>query len=127
VTNYLTVIEIIYIHNEMIKRYGGAHGIRDAGAIEAACYRPQSGYYDDIIAEAAALMESLAINHPFIDGNKRVAFASTDVFLRINGYRIQADPLQLYKQIIQLFDSGCFELKNLDLILREYTKKSKGY
>jgi death on curing protein len=84
-TDYLTVIEILSIHKMMIDRYGGAHGIRDIGAVESVCFRPQSGYYEDIIAEASALMESLAINHPFTDGNKRVAFGATDVFLRING------------------------------------------
>ena len=118
-TDYLTVIEIVAIHKVMIDRYGGAHGIRDAGAIEAACYRPQSGYYPDIIAEAAALMESLAINHPFVDGNKRVAFAASDVFLRINGHRIEADPIVLHKRIMRLFHDQKFEMKHLEALLRE--------
>lgn len=79
------------MHQVLIRRYGGASGIRDMGALEAAVFRPQSGYYDDIIWEAAALIESLTINHPFVDGNKRIAFAAMDVFLRINqeiGYRL---------------------------------------
>lgn len=54
--------------------------MRDPGALEAALFRPQTGYYDDIVVEAAALLESLAINHPFVDGNKRIAFAAADVF-----------------------------------------------
>jgi len=62
--------------------------VRDPGALESALYRPQTGYYKDIVAEAAALMESLAIHHPFVDGNKRIAFAATDVFLRIRHCRL---------------------------------------
>ena len=74
--DYPTLHEVLAIHAEAIKVYGGSNGVRDIGAIEAALFRPQSGYYADIIEEAAALMESLLINHPFVDGNKRVAFAS---------------------------------------------------
>lgn len=122
-TDYLTVIEIVAIHKVLIDRYGGAQGIRDAGAIEAACYRPQSGYYGDIVAAAAALMESLAINHPFVDGNKRVAFAAADVFLRMNGYRIAADPLELHRRMMRMFKERRFELKHIDALLRELTRK----
>ena len=94
--DYPTLHEVLAIHAEAIKVYGGSNGVRDIGAIEAALFRPQSGYYADIIEEAAALMESLLINHPFVDGNKRVAFASCHVFLDINGYRLDADPQWLY-------------------------------
>jgi death on curing protein len=69
--DYLTAAELIAIHADQIECYGGTHGIRDRGALEAALFRPQTGYYQDIIEEAAALWESLAMNHPFIDGNKR--------------------------------------------------------
>ncbi|OYV67429.1 MAG: death-on-curing protein, partial [Acidiphilium sp. 21-66-27] len=76
-TDYLTVIEVLAIHADQIERYGGVHGVRDPGQLEAALYRPRTGYYADLIDEAAALWESLAQNHPFIDGNKRTAFAAT--------------------------------------------------
>lgn len=82
---YLTVADVLGIHTVLGERYGGAPGVRDPGALEAALFRPQTGYYKDIIAEAVALTESLAINHPFVDGNKRVAFAAIDVFLRLDG------------------------------------------
>jgi len=62
--------------------------VRDLGALESALYRPHSGYYDRLSQQAAALMQSLAMNHAFVDGNKRVAFALTAVFLRVNGYRL---------------------------------------
>lgn len=82
--DYLTLPDILGIHAELVETFGGSEGIRDLGAVEAALFRPQCGYYADIFEEAAALFESLLINHPFIDGNKRTAWASCDVFLRIN-------------------------------------------
>ena len=80
--DYVLVEDILAIHEDQIERYGGAHGIRDPGLLEAALFRPQTGYYDTLIDEAAALWESLSQNHPFVDGNKRTAFAATFVFLR---------------------------------------------
>ena len=81
--DYLTVADVLSMHTVLMQRYGGAPGLRDPGALEAALFRPQTGYYEDIVAEAAALLESLAINYPFVDGNKRIAFAAADVFLRL--------------------------------------------
>lgn len=120
-TDYLTVMDLLAIHKVMLARYGGADGIRDMGALESACFRPQSGYYEDSISEAAALMESLAINHPFIDGNKRVAFGATDIFLRINGYRITASPQAIYQKMMELFDRQQFEFRHLEPFLRDIT------
>lgn len=82
---YLTVAEIYRMQHRLIELFGGRHGVRDRGAVESAAFRPQLGYYDSIEEEAAALMESLANNHGFVDGNKRIAFTATDVFLRRNG------------------------------------------
>lgn len=103
-----------------MRRYGGAPGVRDPGGLEAALFRPQTDYYQDIIGEAAALMESLAITHPFVDGNKRIAFAAADVFLRINGWRIQRAPMQIYTEMIQMLESGTFDIASLDRWLREF-------
>ena len=96
---YLTTQDILGMHHILIERYGGMHGVRDMGAVEAAVFRPQSGYYASIVEEAAALLESLLINHPFVDGNKRVAFAASDVFLRINGYKLETDSEWLFARI----------------------------
>ena len=85
-TLYPTLEETLALHDELLVRFGGASGVRDMGALESALYRPQSSYYDRLSQQAAALMQSLAMNHPFVDGNKRVAFALTAVFLRMNGY-----------------------------------------
>lgn len=118
--DYLNVADVVGMHAVLMKRYGGASGLRDPGALEAALFRPQTGYYDDIVAEAAALMESLAINHPFVDGSKRVAFAALDVFLRINGWRLRRPPTQIHAEMIQMFDAGTFDLSHLDLWLRGF-------
>ena len=120
--DYLTLTEVLAIHEELINLYGGAHGVRDMGSLESALFRPQTGYYDDVIAEAAALLESLAINHPFIDGNKRIAFAVADVYLRLNGYVFDADPIKAYGFMIGLFESGAFRFERLEPWLRENTK-----
>ncbi len=116
--DYLTVADVLGMHTVLMQRYGGTPGVRDPGALEAALFRPQTGYYDDIVAEAAALMESLAINHPFVDGNKRIAFAATDVFLRINGSRLTRSPLQIYAEMMQMFEAGTFDIAHLDPWLR---------
>lgn len=117
-TDYLTVVELLAIHADQIERYGGADGIRDRGLLEAALYRPQTGYYADLIEEAAALWESLAQNHPFIDGNKRTAFAVTYTFLAINGGRITAQVLPTHTFIIGLHEAGTFDFKHLTVWLR---------
>jgi len=86
---YLTVAEVYRMQHRLIDLFGGLHGVRDAGAVEAAVFRPQTGYYDSIEEEAAALMESLGMNHGFLDGNKRIAFTAADVFLRLNGFYLE--------------------------------------
>lgn len=86
---YLTVAEVYRMQHRLIDLFGGLHGVRDAGAVEAAVFRPQTGYYDSIEEEATALMESLGMNHGFLDGNKRIAFTAADVFLRLNGFYLE--------------------------------------
>lgn len=118
--DYLTVADVLGMHTVLMQRYGGAPGVRDPGALEAALFRPQTGYYDDLVAEAAALMESLVVNHPFVDGNKRIAFAAADVFMRINGLRLQRAPVQIYADLMQMFESGIFDIAHLDPWLRGF-------
>ena len=120
-TDYLTIIEVLAIHHDQIKRYGGAHGVRDFGLLEAALYRPQTGYYEDVIEEAAALWESLAMNHPFVDGNKRVAAATMITFLAINGYAIKPDSREIYRFIIENLEGRSFSYDRLAAWLRANT------
>jgi death-on-curing protein len=122
VTCYLTLAEVVAMHTDLIERYGGAPGLRDLGLLDAALYRPQSGYYQDIVEEAAALWESLDQNHPFIDGNKRSAFAATHAFLFVNGLTLVAEPLQTFAFMADLRASGEFDLAHLDVWLREHTR-----
>lgn len=105
---YLTIGEILQMHHQQIEEYGGIQGIRDKGLLESAIFRPQSGYYNSLAEEAAALMESLANNHPFLDGNKRIAFAAAHTFLLINGYDLEVAPLAAYEFMIQAIGTGKF-------------------
>jgi len=89
--DYLTVAEVYQMQHRLIEMFGGLHGVRDKGAVDAAVFRPQIGYYNSIAEEAAALMESLGNNHGFLDGNKRIAFTAADVFLRRNGFYIAVE------------------------------------
>ena len=118
-TDYLTTAEVVAIHADQIERYGGSQGVRDHGLLEAALYRPQTGYYADLIEEAAALWESLAQNHPFVDGNKRTAFAATYTFLAINGARLTADARETYVFIAALYEANQFSFDNLVPWLRD--------
>jgi death-on-curing protein len=105
---YPTLAETIEAHRLLIDEFGGLHGIRDIGLLESAIARPQNGYYGNLIEEASALLESLANNHPFIDGNKRVSFLMTDVMLRLNGYFLDVDPLQAHKLITGSMEQSGF-------------------
>jgi death-on-curing protein len=119
VTEYVTTADALFFHKQLIERYGGAPGVRDAGALESALHRPQTGYYDTLIHEAAALLESLVQNHPFVDGNKRVAFAVVDVFLRINGHSITGDSKAIHDYMIMLFEEQTFDMEHLVPWLQE--------
>jgi death-on-curing protein len=105
---YLTVAEVEQMHRELIDEFGGRHGLRDRAALEAAVFRPQNGYYNSLAEEAAALMESLANNHPFIDGNKRIAFSAADTFLARNGFFLDVDALETYRFIMGALTNSTF-------------------
>jgi death-on-curing protein len=105
---YLTVGEVLQIHHQLIENYGGAHGLRDKGLLESAVFRPQIGYYNTIAEEVAALMESLANNHPFLDGNKRIAFAAAHTFLLVNGYDLEVRPRAAYEFMMHSIARGKF-------------------
>src|SRR5580700_10265715 len=90
-SDYLTVAEVYRMQYRLIEMFGGLHGVRDKGAVEAAVFRPQTGYYNSLEEEAAALMESLANNHGFVDGNMRIVFTAADVCLRRNGFYLKVE------------------------------------
>ncbi len=118
---YPVIAEALAVHARLIAKFGGSLGIRDRGALEAALARPQSGYYDDLIQEAAALWESLSQNHPFLDGNKRVAITVTAAFLRVNGFRLDFTDLEAYEFLIGLYETGRMRFFELETWLRAHT------
>jgi death-on-curing protein len=120
VTRYPTVAETVAVHARVIARFGGSEGIRDYGALESALARPRSGYYSDLIQEAAALWESLSQNHAFLDGNKRVAVTVTAAFLRVNGYRLEFDDLDAFSFLTGLYETGRMRFEELDRWLRQH-------
>jgi death on curing protein len=122
VTDYLTVAEVLAMHADQIERYGGSHGVRDPGLLEAALFRSQTGYYADLIEEAAALWESMSQNHPFADGNKRTAFAATYTFLGINGVRLTADAQKTYDFVAGLYENNEFNFEQLVPWLRAHVE-----
>jgi death-on-curing protein len=103
---YLTVDEVLEIHRTLIQTFGGPAGVRDLGLLESALFRPRTGYYKDLAEMAAALFESLLRNHAFVDGNKRVAFFATDVFLRLNGWRLAVDADAAHAFLIGSLERG---------------------
>src|SRR5271155_4775736 len=119
-TDYLTMADVLAMHVDLIERYGGSHGVRDAGLLESALFRPQTGYYADLIEEAAALWESISQNHPFLDGNKRTAFAATYTFLAVNGARLTADAQQTQDFLLALYEKGQFTFDKVVPWLRKY-------
>ena len=122
---FLSVEEMLTVHESVVARFGGTGGIRDMGLLESALFRPQTGYYNDLAETAAALFESLIMNHPFVDGNKRVAFFGTDTFLRLNGWclRVQAEAANQF--LTRLLDEGQCDFDHLLPWLRMAMKPTR--
>lgn len=125
-TEYLTVAEIYQMQHRLIDLFGGMHGVRDKGGVEAAVFRPQTGYYNSLEEEAAALMESLANNHGFLDGNKRIAFTATDVFLRRNGFYIEVEGAAGHEFISGSMDRHEFRFPQILEWIRQHRKPLKS-
>lgn len=116
--DFLTLEEVLEVHEMLIAEFGGPAGVRDLGLLESALYRPRTGYYADLIEMAAALFESLLMNHPFIDGNKRVAFFAVDIFLRINNAKILIEADIAHNKIIKIIEHGEDVKSHLEAFLR---------
>lgn len=121
-SDFLTVAEIYQMQHRLIDLFGGMHGVRDKGAIEAAAFRPQTGCYNSIEEEAAALMESLGNNHGFLDGNKRIAFTAADVFLRRNGFYIEVKAAAGYDFIHGSMERHEFRFAKIVVWIRDHLR-----
>ena len=127
--HYLTPEQMLFLHSRLISTIGGGHGVRDIGMLLSALGRTQATFdgkelYPDIMMKAAALMDSLVRNHPFVDGNKRTAITASALFLRLNGYLLQVENREMV-----LFALACAQ-SQLSLVeiaewFRKYSKKNE--
>jgi len=106
---YLTVEEVVVIHERVLARFGGAGGIRDWGLLDSAVQRPRAAFggeelYPDLFAKAAALGHSLVIPPPFVDGNKRTAWEAMHTMVEENACRLRADPEDVVALMLRIED-----------------------
>lgn len=120
---FLSLDEAIAIHERLIEKFGGTSGLRDRGLLESALFRPQTGYYEGLAQMAAALFESLITNHAFIDGNKRVAFFTCDVFLRLNGWRLKVEVEAAHEFIVGSLEQGMCTYEQLLPWMQKHLEK----
>ena len=113
VIQFLSLDEAVAIHKRLIEKFGGTPGLRDMGLLESALFRPQTGYYEDLAQMSAALFESLISNHAFLDGNKRAAYFICDVFLRLNGWKLNVNPDDGYTFIVGSLEDGLCDFDHL--------------
>lgn len=111
----------------MVKRFGGSHGVRDLGLIESAVERPRmtldgKDLYPDVFLKAATLMHSILKNHAFVDGNKRTAYSSCGIFLKLNGYKLE----NMHKRSLEFamnVENNSLELEQISKWLKKHSKK----
>lgn len=126
---FIAIDQVLFIHDQMVKRFGGSFGILDMGLIESAVARPQASFegkylYKSIFDKAAALLQSLLKNHAFVDGNKRTALTSAGLFLKINNYTL----INNHKEEVEFavyVDNGNLPVEEISKWLKEHTKKLK--
>lgn len=126
----ISVSEVEQLHKLLIEHFGGAHGIRDKGALESALARPfqtfdNKALYPTVLEKASSLVESILINHPFIDGNKRTGYVILRFFLLKNGMDLTASPDNKYEFIINVA-SGTLKYEGIVLWLHANTIKRKN-
>jgi death-on-curing protein len=127
---FLTIEDVIRIHEDQIDRYGGASEIRDTGLLESAVAQPQSGFGDQylhktIFQMAAAYLYHITMNHPFADGNKRTGAMSAYVFLALNGYEVDAEESE-FEDLVRRTASGQVEKQELADFLEKRSHRMTG-
>ena len=121
-TDYLSVVELLSIHSDQIRRFGGADGVRDIGVLEELVRRPSPDEATDLIEQAAWLWGRLAQHEPFVDANMRTAFAAAYTFLEINGAHLAATAEEAYEFIVGLQQDGWFRFGDLEPWLRRHVE-----
>jgi death-on-curing protein len=128
---FLTLEQVLYIHNEQIRRLGGSFGIRDQGLLQSALATPKAGFggqflHQDLFEMAAAYVFHLALNHPFIDGNKRVGAMAADVFLGLNGFHLPPSQEKAYEKIVLETAQGKMEKPEIAAFFRKHSRKIRS-
>ena len=126
---YLSLSQVLFLHQSLIEQSGGTSGIHDQKALESALAQPKMTFegkelYPTLAEKAAALCYSLINNHPFVDGNKRIAHAAMEVFLVMNGYEIEA-AIDEQEEIMLKLASGKIERSDFLDWLKDKTIKIK--
>lgn len=124
---FLKTEQVLFIHDQMVKRFGGSLGVRDIGLMESAVARSQASFdskylYGSIFDKAAALLQSLLKNHPFVDGNKRTALTSTAIFLKKNGYKLINNHKEEVEFAVRV-DNGNLTVEQISKWLQEHSVK----
>lgn len=124
---YLTVTQVLFIHDRAVKMFGGSFGVRDLGLVDSAVARPQASFdgqdlYQNIFDKAAALLQSLLKNHPFVDGNKRTALSSASILLELNGYKLKNSHKEEVEFAIKV-DNQNLTLEQISAWLKNHSKK----
>lgn len=127
--NYLTPEQVLFIHYRLIEETGGSHGIRDLALLQSALARPMATFdnndlYPDLYSKAAALMQSIIKNHPFIDGNKRTAVTAASIFLLRNGYSLKTSNKELERFTLKVVNENV-ELQKIAKWLKKFSVKLK--
>jgi death-on-curing protein len=124
---YLSVEQVLQIHEAQIERFGGPAGLRDPDALESAVARPAMTFggedlYPDLPSKTGALMHSLVMNHAFVDGNKRIGVTAAELFLRLNGYRLDAENAEL-EELTMTVARGGLDAEALAIWFRQRTSR----
>ncbi|MGH7197399.1 MAG: type II toxin-antitoxin system death-on-curing family toxin [Candidatus Omnitrophota bacterium] len=124
---FLTLDEVLTAHEHLLRKYGGSPGIRDQGLLESAVHRPQAvvfgkDAYPTLFDKAAAICHSLLFNHPFIDGNKRVAFAACHLTLLLNGWNLTSSTEETYEFLIETIKNQ-WDWQEISAWLKKHSKK----
>ncbi len=124
---FLSLEDVLEIHEMLMERFGGEEGIRDIGLLESALAQPSATFdndflHGDLFEMAAAYLFHIVSNHPFLDGNKRTGVMYGLVFLRINGYQIAEDDSTLYEMVIEVA-KGDSDKQTISEFLRNYVKE----